>query len=570
MIDHLPRRSRRWVSFTLLVSGAVISSLTYSARAGAFDYSEHEYITRRAIIALLDPQSSATSAELASAFADMKNALDGNDGVALCIDAEHENRPTTECFVPSDLAALSGDHSASPLLLKWRFFDPDVRAHRRSVPREVFDMLSGLTKLANGCQPPENTLSTAPLAKESFLAAVRNDHLLPGVPGKVFKPRDIDLEGSLGASDYSYLTLASNGCNHFRDVSEFWLEAGTPEPEVRKSLAEERYFYHLKSDSKTLRSKPNLNSFAWYADLHAGALAFADAASISTPSDRHALVGLAMAFELASLHFLEDSVAAGHTITDTRRLSNGDKIDSHDGANECGVEGWVPEAGCEVLEALLPAVAPTAVANCKAHAHVPIFGDHMMFEPSGKRAKPRHNGPQCALRQQEPTLELAEAAVVYSMERTLLRARLHEVAEKTLLLRGLAQCIEQVDPTDDVAWLWRGDPSGSQRPFFYRCAFAWWEAHDDAALQPKLQFLDASFRSNDMAALDLVPLPTREVLAQRGLGVSDPTWRLHSGCGACVMQPAPARADDAWAATLCLVPIVGIVLRRRRTPTNHP
>ena len=502
------------------------------SRASAFDYPEHEYISREALRALVsDPPEGTTSAEVQD---DLRSLALAFPTSSFCAVDEHVLDPPAAkrtCFVPSDLPAMSGDHAGSPALLKWRFFEKAVESRAPHAAREAWDALSGLYKLRQKCAPPENALSVAPLPPAELLAAVR-PHTLP-TPERNEVPSDLQLSGA----DYSYLTLASNGCSHFRDPSE-QISLGTSTlTSVRHDLAMLRMNYQLSNDPKqTARSKPDLNAFAWYADLHAGAIAFAHAASGLDGIDRQRLTSVALVFELFALHFLEDSVAAGHTLTTAKTMDNLAKVHAHDNANAEGLDERIPAEGCAALVVNEHPAAPELRKACETNEHLTIFGDHVMFR------LPRFG---------EVGRVVASSAAALSLARVM-GALKKAPAPAEVALRS---CLKDADMTTakDVAWTW---PAASTEPWFYRCAFEWWEATGDG-LASKKNLMEAAWSNGDMAALLILPQPSHGEV--KHAGILKPG---SSGCGSCGLAGAPA---PNGAATLSALATLGaIVLRSRR------
>ncbi len=280
---------------------AALTILGSSQHASAFDFGEHAYMTRIALRLSLETEAGAPAGAKQSIdlLADAERVLDHN--FCKVKDAlEKKPEELEQCFTIADVPALAGDHAGSPLLLKWRWFD-EIHPRPESPVHEIEDVFRTLGKLGlTRCAPPENAMTKPPGKADAFLNVVQpwESPTKWPEPG----PEKVDPE------DSSYGTLASNNCNHFRDPIEFspgWIAGGTRA--ARHELSTARSRYHLRGDTPDLpfRSKPDLSSYAWYADLHVGALQFLRAARAAglDPEVQAKLRGVAVVLELFSLHF---------------------------------------------------------------------------------------------------------------------------------------------------------------------------------------------------------------------------------------------------------------------------
>jgi len=138
-------------------------------------------------------------------------------------------------------------------------------------------------------------------------------------------------EGDLYPSDFEFVrfddqygSLSERGHPHFRPGIC---------PPTRDLLADER-----------TAGSPALHAYAWYADLHTGAIKLARA------NDPRWL-GTALLLEFYGLHFLEDSVAPGHMQAEPSGATNVFLSSVHDAANRNGVlVERPPETLCRPLD----------------------------------------------------------------------------------------------------------------------------------------------------------------------------------------------------------------------------
>jgi hypothetical protein len=95
--------------------------------AAAYDYSEHAFVSHQALLALERKNPK---------LAEHLSAVVSTTGGTSC----PENRLVKEeapedCLVAADVPALNGDHSPSPVMTKWRWFDGAVEENQSSFLR---------------------------------------------------------------------------------------------------------------------------------------------------------------------------------------------------------------------------------------------------------------------------------------------------------------------------------------------------------------------------------------------------------------------------------------------------
>lgn len=401
------QRGPRAGRFSSRVVVAVVAWLLLpSPRVLAFDYVEHARISHagiRLFLGLPDPGlgndppraqrdvcagASKDECELKKKFLASVTASLGS--TRLCTaDLDHPERDRlfqyapAGCFSLSDLPALAGDHAATPILLRWKWFNDFSKPQDPMPTVEVALRLLG--GLAEGDADPGTSLSLPP-SVTGFLSFVRRYASRPWAVASgcteghwdpvtgVRAPRECAADDSYPGDaefmryDATYGGLAERGHAHFRPS----LCAATQE---NVSVARRPF-------------GPALQAFAWYADLHAGAIElarWANSSIVTTDEARLEWRGAAVVLELYALHFLEDAVAAGHMQVNVETATNTFINAVHDQANREGVWVEVPRTVCEQMNSI-PA-APGYYADKLRHlkhacertpARARVHGDHYL------------------------------------------------------------------------------------------------------------------------------------------------------------------------------------------------
>jgi hypothetical protein len=109
LISRLRTKATCW---SLLVSNSLVIS-----PARAFDYPEHAHISSVGIKLVLQTYDDNDSTVARDVLLSGAHALHAS---SLCPDDRVLSDAPDGCLALGDLPALSGDHAASPLLLKWR------------------------------------------------------------------------------------------------------------------------------------------------------------------------------------------------------------------------------------------------------------------------------------------------------------------------------------------------------------------------------------------------------------------------------------------------------------------
>ncbi len=454
----------RWLPVMLL--------MVPTRRAAAFDYPEHAHISHAAIQLALerDPRTKAVLETVPSAL----------NSSRLCKGADlFENEAPLACFALSDLPALSGDHAASPALLKWRWFNDCTAPHERdSVIDEALRIIGGLGRAT---QSPEQVLLKAPRVIE-MLRVVRG--VRPQVWPLATPPSDTDFL----AADDAYVTLGERGRPHFRPA----LSAPS------MALAEER--------SAQPSEKPADQAFAWYADLHAGALMFARHAGNS--AHREFFQGLAIILEFSALHYLEDSVAAGHMVPE-RWMNNGSRMATHNLYSSQGIVAKPNRQLCTFSETPRCVVArpgaprlPALRAACVAHAPVRLLGDHELSRRTP--TEPDITFDWAVAVTAKSILEVVQAA-------TTGEARSSEIdtALESCGTTPIATGPEYTWDTDRGACGGPSDSNPGPDQQLYRCLYRWWEGAEFASRVSinHLTQIETAFPNLESSALGMVPVP---------------------------------------------------------------
>ncbi len=294
-----------------------------SSSGQAYDYTEHAHFSARAIARLIeeDPTNRALLAGV-DAILDSELLCRGD---ALFMEAP-EN-----CFSLADLSGLAGDHAASPPLLVWRWFDDEAKS--RAQRFRLFELLANTGAWV---EAPDDAALRIP-ARARFLTYVRK-----------FAPRHWPIvrpsDTKLLEFDDSYMNVILRMSSHFR-------------PPVKDSFEDELPQFL----SQRHAGKPAPQAFAFYADMHLGALTFA---ALAKQADDPRYLATAVVLELAAIHYLQDAVAPGH-ITANAAMGPASTSLTHDRDNAEGVLVGVPLGLCEGLgkPAGMLAVSPLCSAR---------------------------------------------------------------------------------------------------------------------------------------------------------------------------------------------------------------
>lgn len=429
---------------------------TVMRQARAFDYPEHAHISADAIKVAL-----ATDVETRVVLGSAREVLHSTN---LCDEKDLFIDAPDGCFALSDIPALSGDHAASPLLVKWRWFNDCLAPKEEDgFGRKIVRIVSGLNRFAGS---PESVLLEAPRVP-LMLALVRKygpKHWPLANP-----PGDIDF---LGADD-AYVSLGERGRPHFRPA----LSAPTP------CLASERN-----------QNKPADQSFAWYADLHVGALTFARESN-QHPERRSFFLGVATVLELTSLHYLEDSVAPGHMVPE-RWMNNGSRMSTHDKYSVLGVVARPSQALCDfVTKKALGGFMPVLKRHCEQTpgSAERLFGDHQLSSRKVEQESVTHDW----------AVAVAAASILEVVKASRESLTVPDVLEK---------CDEPVEdgafhfswtPAEGACGAGKDcDPGPDQR--LYRCLYRWWE---NVAPINHAARIEETFTRIAGTALGMLPVP---------------------------------------------------------------
>jgi hypothetical protein len=297
--------------------GGRIEALTYVATAVAvflanpkvsmaFEFGEHAMVTNQAISKRCATDSSAR--------------MD-----PVCIGARYimniTNAAPRAPITIGIITALAGDHSVSPPELLWRFYTT-VQSDHPLIP------LTGHTipeALLQSALPVDQIMS---IASDSYYS------LSDGLTADQWKAcrgqRKSRWDNVLTNRDHDYLRYAMANQTHFRPSI------------LAPAQLSDRYEYSLRRHPHVLLHKPARNAIAYYGDLHGGALMMARFAGLQSDDEqRTAALGTAVFLEAFALHYLQDSVAAGHILV--RPLPNDiERGRYHNGRNDTGVEIDIP------------------------------------------------------------------------------------------------------------------------------------------------------------------------------------------------------------------------------------
>ena len=329
---------------------ACLALVVTARESAAFDFSEHAHFTARAVALLADED--ARYRELLGGIGALLDSRLLCQGDALFMEAP-EN-----CFGLADIAGLAGDHAGSPPLVVWRWFDDLARSRPQRL--RLFEIIADT---GAWIEPPDESAFRVP-ARTRFLTYMRRfaPRYWPAV-----RPDD----NALLALDDSYMNVILRMPAHFR-------------PRIRRSFDDE--LPQLASERFERHPKPH--AFAWYADMHLGALTLA---ALSRGGDAR-LRAAALVLELTALHYLQDAVAPGHISADSA-LGPASTSLTHDRDNYGGMLVAVPEGLCAGLDkppgvlAVSPLCTPREALETATFEHLKCQEiAHMMTVPGQCRA----------------------------------------------------------------------------------------------------------------------------------------------------------------------------------------
>lgn len=436
---------------SLLVFASVAFGLPnalFGNRANAFDYSEHARITTLAIGEARAQANYTNKVEML--FASLTDVLNRPAGVSdrpdgqvpgvLCPGLEMFAESPARCFALGDVVALAGDHSSSPEILKWRWFNQCITP-RHSLVHAVG---SGLANLGKRGTQPELRMSTAVADIPMFRRVARESSLAN--LGRVPQMNDAEIASKY---DSNYVSLAESNNNHFRRPVSNSTPGGALT--VLRRESGDRFMGRLPN-------RPALDAIAWYSDLHQGAIEYVRNAAGQPAGQRRFLLGMASLFELYALHFLEDSASAGHLVVDANEVSNGTKNRTHDDFCKMGVEVIVPPTVCAKLPTSDPKSRYGELARiCQSGNVMKLYGDHSLFDrPDLARA----------------TLQYATLLAAESIKELV-----DEIDAGNVPKVELAKCLTSMS-TQSPSPKWTADNGACEvdDAAVYRCADAWWES----------------------------------------------------------------------------------------------
>jgi hypothetical protein len=493
----------------IVAAGVAAALVAFSGATSAFDYTEHAHISHLAIALATTgcPDEDAASCTRARELADALRAQLDEPLLCASADTVAADQPAT-CFTLADIPALAGDHAASPLLTRWRWLDPTQPSRKQGGLVAAFPGVIAMFDTSS--RSPETERLYVP-DRSGFLAYIRG--YAPAHWPLTAGPSDLGLE----QYDGNYIGLAERGHPHFRP------RLAGPHARIQAVdhrsayLAALRYLTHYtRYEPSRLRSKPDTNAFAWYADQHLGALRMAHAASLASADDRQLLLATAMFLELNAWHYLEDSVASGHMIGDANSpsgaLNNGALTATH---NEycAGLPGQqpprrvdvrVPRGLCHMLaehhwEGQLRQLAAVC-ADPLERIHS-IYGDHVIATSGtvvGSLLTPKDQDPRTF---DAIVTENWAAALAGESYREVARASAGDDFGSFPAHDALVDCGHEDHWTTDPAYTWGYAPTEVR---LYQCLFAWWEGDrdDEHGLAISSLLPGPAFR-----ALSLVPVP---------------------------------------------------------------
>lgn len=487
------------LSRPLFSSLAIVGALTVSRSALAFDFTEHAHITKLALDDIMARHPGARAR-----FEDVRGVVASrftcDEGAFL-----EESPPT--CLSLVDLPALSGDHAAGPLSVKWKWFDDCV------APREQVSLVEKLPAIVVEIYESEQSPEQVPVHKPDIrgFVGVRAEKSASHWP-LAASISDIRLQ----EVDDTYTQLAERGHPHFRPR----LAAATA------ALAAQRRGYSSRGRD---RNKPEYEAYAWYADLHWGALRFARAARREPDAERARFLGAtAIYLELIALHYVQDGVSAGHIVPDATRLANPSLNLTHDEYCQDGIDVDRPTGLClawtpaRVDAALCDAWDRVCSPRSKVSPH--IVGDHQIaLDPArGEVTLAWAVGVSSlsldeVFRELEGDARVPESAVIAELPTIIAPADTRCITDPSIELDGAFQwaCRSQLTPDDPVPGFERQRTSLGWQPAFYRCVSSWWDTR--SSLEDRRNELADAWDLGFFSALRYLPQPvdTPKRLAER-------------------------------------------------------
>lgn len=200
------RKGLRWLT-AILIPTAVCCT---TSQVLAFDYPEHAAISADALQASLrvaPPQGAVLESMVDALLAELPARA------TTCPPEDRFSVDKTACLSIADIPALSGDHSGSPLLLYWRWFD--VCAASGDAPSGAYSGLDMAGRLSYSDRSPEAVPTGIPQTVATFAAFVHKSRFsFPNWPTQQAWTSDDDF--TLQGIDSSYASLAIDGHSHFR------------------------------------------------------------------------------------------------------------------------------------------------------------------------------------------------------------------------------------------------------------------------------------------------------------------------------------------------------------------
>lgn len=418
--------------------------MVWPATAMAFEYTEH----RTASNDVVDKMCTATAGK--GFVCQSRNAL-----MAVL---QSGNASAVPDF--GDLVAMSGDHSVSPPSLVWRMYSNG--APGTWLKLDVFRVI------------PEK-VAQRPLDLDQFLAKVRSWAFTFSPTGSTEAEwqtcrddKKAIYDGSLlklRAVDVDYLANASANETHFRApatnaAEELWSR-------YNYCLVENVWQY-VVSCRPYDRSKPSRNAVSMYGDLHAGALHFARLAKQGGAPGQ--LASASLLLEAYSLHYLQDSVSAGH-LAKTSLSSKAARRAYHDRVCQQG------------LDVVLPREAASALRRSDTPHR--IFGDGALWCIGGQHVDDRR-----------VTAAYAELVTMTSLQELDRAFNDTQWAADADLLSALGSD-KPCEPNNVQAEL---------RPL-YSAVCQWWEPAPTAPLARRPGTIQELYNLKYFAAFKLLPLP---------------------------------------------------------------
>jgi hypothetical protein len=416
----------------------------WALHAKAFEYPEHAAFTATAVRHILnDPQTNEN--QFAKKFLEQIRFAIGNARKSFCArdedfftKADYDEWPQ-RCFALADVTGLAGDFSSSPQNLVFRFFNEKVNDGRADPSRLQFEYsrIQGLLSYFRA-HDQERTV-TRPVVAANFLCSVRTSMFEPLVHAEercsdspsghptisshdaercLHNFRTWNRETALSSrTDNDFGVLAANNLSHFRNL----LDPSNPDtPDLGKQridLAARRvhFWYSTDENHRPIRSKPEQSAWAYYADLHLGALAYASA-SRKAPSaqDAETMQGTATLLELYALHFLQDALAPGHSFRGSRPPRFGHSRDRlHRCLNELGFLSEIPPEACGTAMAQ-DGNYPLLAIECRGSPSpkIQLFGDGQVYCHRGLSVSEKNaTGEYAVLVSESSIREVLDAAL---------------------------------------------------------------------------------------------------------------------------------------------------------------